>query len=425
VHRESLILVGAALVAFGAGCNCGGNTLVPFEVCDNGTDDDKNGATDCDDSYCFNEYVCRAIRADAGNDGGTPDAGPPDAGPPDAGPPDAGPPDASIPTTWANACPGLPHTPSCGPDAGTAWRKVLARATNGLFTTVWAPRDGGELFVGGTGVYRWNGSTLISDYPDAGIYVSRLEGSAANDLWMTTSEAQDGTRLLHRTDAGWALVARDSNYFASDLTLSNGVPWLMAVTSVARPVDGGFLQVPLPPNTLGLLVSAEPNGELWIAGQANPCPALGDGGFCPRVVHGVPGVSWHVDDWPCLPANGAAFVWRRTPQEQILTGGGFIVRRIDGGWMTPEPMPFSGARMAGTANDAWLTAYDLVIGSTATGVAHFNGCVEAPMFLYANTLQTNPNNGLTYNVATGGASDWACSGTYADGGWRGELWTTP
>ena len=402
--------------------------MVLVEDCENGVDDDKNDAADCDDPVCFYEYHCRAMRADSG----VPDAGPPDAGF-DAGVDagfDAGF-DAGIPTTYASACPGLAYTPSCGPDAGTGWRKVVPRATNGLFTTVWAPRDGGDVFVGGTSVHRWNGSVLTDDIPDAGaglvLYATRLEGAAANDLWLTTSEAQDGTRLMHRTDAGWSVVAHDRMYFANDLALINGTPWVLAVTSVARvSSDGGFAQVPLPPGTFGLFLSTDPNGEVWVGGQANPCPNS-DGGICPRVVHGVPGVSWHVDDWPCLTGNGGAYVWRRTPNEQVFTGGGFIARRIDGGWTQPESVPFSGARVTGTANDAWMTAYDLFIGSQSTGVAHFNGCVEAPIFLYTTQSMTNAANGLTYSGASGGASDWAAAASWdnAQMKWRGELWTNP
>lgn len=397
-----------------------------MEKCDNGADDDENGAADCDDSFCFNEYHCRAIRADAGADAGLPDAGAPDAGPPDAGVPDAGPPDAGT-VVYANACPGLAYTQSCGTRSDAGWRKVVPRATEGLFTTAWAPVDGGEVFVGGTSVHRWNGAQLVDELPDAGpLYFTRLEGRAANDLWAITGEATDGTRLLHRTDAGWALVAHSTALRANDLALFGGEPWLLAASQVARPVDGGFVTWPLPPGTTALFLSVETDGGLWMGGFADPCPGAADAGVCPRVVHGVPG-EWFVDDWPCLLGAGAAHVWRRTPNEQVLTGGGFLARRIDGGWTQPEPLLFSAARITGTANDAWMSAYDLLAGSPNTGVAHFNGCVEAPRWLYTSTTPTNPANGITYGTARGGAASWAAAGSWDNAAmrWRGELWTSP
>jgi hypothetical protein len=416
--RFEVLFLALALLMSVAGCECRNSGVRGVEDCANSVDDDDNGLVDCRDPVCVNVFPCnRNIDSGFAQDSGQPDAGQPE--------PDAGEPEDAGTIVYADACPGLAYTPVCGPDAGSGWRRVVTRASDSLFTNAWVHRDGGELFVGGHSVYRWDGGTLSNDLPDAGLYIVRLEGAAPDDLWGLSAEASDGARLLHRTDAGWVLVAR-SLATPNDLALAGDVPWMLLPNAVARAVDGGLTTWPLPPGTTGLLLSAEPNGELWIGGNVTPCPGLADGGMCPRVVHGTPG-DWFVDDWPCLAGSSAGYVWRRTPNEQVVTGGGFLVRRIDAGWMQPEPVPFSGARMAGTANDAWITAYDLLLGSTASGVAHFNGCVERPIFLYGSTTGTAPDGGVTYGVAAGGGRSWAVGGSFdvAQQRWRGDVWASP
>ena len=89
------------------GVSCTGGTLCRTGVCiesrcDDATDNDSNGKTDCDDEACFG-FDCNTMRApssrcgfapvipDAGvRDGGDPDAGVVDAGEVDAGSSDAG-----------------------------------------------------------------------------------------------------------------------------------------------------------------------------------------------------------------------------------------------------------------------------------------------------------------------------------------------
>jgi hypothetical protein len=73
--------VPTCLLALLTGCSCGGTPRPPAETlstCENGADDDGDGASDCDDSDCRRFPFC-----------GGADAGPSDAGLPDAGPRDA------------------------------------------------------------------------------------------------------------------------------------------------------------------------------------------------------------------------------------------------------------------------------------------------------------------------------------------------
>lgn len=342
--------------------------------------------------------------------------------------PDGGVADGGV-IQYRNGCPGVPYTPVCGA-RGAAWRKLtVPRNTYGL-SSVWSG-PGGDVFIGGTGIYRYAGGTFHDDF-DAGrqlLGLNHIAGEGPNDLYAMSLEATDRTRLYHRDDAGWSQVLHHQGY-GTNLNVRGGDVWVMSDGVLNAVVDGGLVRQQFPVGQAVLLtLTSDVDAGLWIAATTTPCSGVPDGGPCPRVIQGRPG-RWGVTDFPCLAGSYGYQLWRRSPDELVFivggSAGGFMTRLVDAGWSVPERLGFHAIAMAGARDDAWILA--LAYNSQQAGVAHFSGCVEQPVWLYSSSNVSDPGCGRVSAVSYAAGQAWLAGGECGSQGgalWRGNVWTSP